>query len=172
MLVKLDGAVGIARLAGDLAQSEFDLTSAFTHLGVVLGIDWLQAPGRAAQPDRSVGASARLRQCARAPADAPHLPGAGQIQAGAGLSDALDRPSWPGDHPIPPADRARTGRSGAIGGDDRGIDRPGTGAARAVTLNAPPTTPFVLSLVEGRIHSLPQEKDSASTSSSTNGFEI
>jgi glutamate dehydrogenase len=50
MLVKLDGAVGIARLAGDLAQSEFDLTSAFTHLGVVLGIDWLQAQAARLNP--------------------------------------------------------------------------------------------------------------------------
>jgi glutamate dehydrogenase len=50
MLVKLDGAVGIARLAGDLAQSEFDLTSAFTHLGQVLGIDWLQAQAARLNP--------------------------------------------------------------------------------------------------------------------------
>jgi glutamate dehydrogenase len=51
MLVKLDGAVGLARLAGDLGQSEFDLTSAFTHLGEVLGIDWLQAQASRLAPN-------------------------------------------------------------------------------------------------------------------------
>ncbi|HEY1125698.1 MAG TPA: NAD-glutamate dehydrogenase domain-containing protein, partial [Sphingobium sp.] len=50
MLVKMDGAVGIARLAGELGQSEFDLTSAFTHLGQVLGIDWLQAQASRLNP--------------------------------------------------------------------------------------------------------------------------
>jgi len=47
MLVKMDGAIGLARLAGDIAQSEIDVASAFTHLGEVLGIDWLQ--GQAAR---------------------------------------------------------------------------------------------------------------------------
>ncbi len=50
MLVKLDGAVGVAKLARDLAQSEFDLTSAFTHLGEVMGIDWLQASASRMNP--------------------------------------------------------------------------------------------------------------------------
>jgi len=50
MLVKLDGAIGIAKLAGDLAQSEFDLTGAFTQLGEVLGIDWLQAQAARMNP--------------------------------------------------------------------------------------------------------------------------
>jgi glutamate dehydrogenase len=43
----MDGAIGLARLAGDIAQNELEVATAFTHLGETLGIDWLQ--GQAAR---------------------------------------------------------------------------------------------------------------------------
>ena len=42
-LFKLDGAVGIAALAGQLKVDEVALTRAFTHLGEAVGIDWVQS---------------------------------------------------------------------------------------------------------------------------------
>src|SRR3546814_7983733 len=42
-LFKLDGAVGIAALAGRLSVDEVALTRAFTHLGEAVGIDWVQS---------------------------------------------------------------------------------------------------------------------------------
>jgi len=42
-LFKLDGAVGIAALAGRLSLDEVALTRAFTHLGEAVGIDWVQS---------------------------------------------------------------------------------------------------------------------------------
>jgi glutamate dehydrogenase len=42
-LFKLDGAVGIAALAGRLKVDEVALTRAFTHLGEAVGIDWVQS---------------------------------------------------------------------------------------------------------------------------------
>ena len=42
MLAKMDGATGLALLARDLGQDEFEVARAFTHLGEALGIDWLQ----------------------------------------------------------------------------------------------------------------------------------
>ncbi|WP_022683000.1 NAD-glutamate dehydrogenase [Sphingobium bisphenolivorans] len=42
-LFKLDGAVGIAALAGRLKLDEVALTRAFTHLGEAVGIDWVQS---------------------------------------------------------------------------------------------------------------------------------
>ncbi|MEJ7927417.1 NAD-glutamate dehydrogenase domain-containing protein [Sphingobium sp. AN641] len=42
-LFKLDGAVGLASLAGTLGIKETDLTRAFTHLGEAIGIDWVQS---------------------------------------------------------------------------------------------------------------------------------
>ena len=42
-LAKLDGAVGIAALAGRLDIDEVALTRAFTHLGEAIGIDWVQS---------------------------------------------------------------------------------------------------------------------------------
>ncbi|HWJ70202.1 MAG TPA: NAD-glutamate dehydrogenase domain-containing protein [Sphingobium sp.] len=42
MLVKMDGAIGLALLARDLGQEEIAVARAFTRLGEVLGIDWLQ----------------------------------------------------------------------------------------------------------------------------------
>lgn len=42
-LFKLDGAVGIAALAGRLHVDEVALTRAFTHLGEAVGIDWVQS---------------------------------------------------------------------------------------------------------------------------------
>jgi glutamate dehydrogenase len=47
MLVKMDGAIGLAMLARDLGQDEIQVARAFTHLGQTLGIDWLQ--GQAAR---------------------------------------------------------------------------------------------------------------------------
>ncbi|MBO9576521.1 MAG: NAD-glutamate dehydrogenase [Sphingobium sp.] len=42
MLVKMDGAVGLAHLSSGIGQKELDVTVAYTRLGEVLGIDWLQ----------------------------------------------------------------------------------------------------------------------------------
>ncbi|HZV18608.1 MAG TPA: NAD-glutamate dehydrogenase domain-containing protein [Sphingobium sp.] len=42
MLVKMDGATGLALLAQDLGQDEISIAHAFTRLGEALGIDWLQ----------------------------------------------------------------------------------------------------------------------------------
>src|SRR5690606_31653293 len=42
MLVKMDGAIGLALLARDLGQDEIAVARAFTRLGEALGIDWLQ----------------------------------------------------------------------------------------------------------------------------------
>src|SRR3546814_5829262 len=42
-LFKMDGAVGLARLARKLDVSEIDVTQAFTRLGETLGIDWVQS---------------------------------------------------------------------------------------------------------------------------------
>ena len=42
MLVKMDGAIGLALLAKDLGQDEISIAHAFTRLGEALGIDWLQ----------------------------------------------------------------------------------------------------------------------------------
>ncbi len=47
ILVKLDGAAGLAHLAGTIGQDELDVAGAFSHLGDALGIDWLQ--GQAAR---------------------------------------------------------------------------------------------------------------------------
>jgi len=42
MLVKMDGAIGLAMLARNLGQEELGIARAFTELGEALGIDWLQ----------------------------------------------------------------------------------------------------------------------------------
>src|SRR3546814_19176575 len=42
-LFKMDGAVGLARLARKLDVSEIDVTQAFTPLGETLGIDWVHS---------------------------------------------------------------------------------------------------------------------------------
>jgi len=47
MLVKMDGAVGLAMLSRNLGQQELEVALAFTRLGEALGIDWLQ--GQAAR---------------------------------------------------------------------------------------------------------------------------
>ncbi|MBU0556165.1 MAG: NAD-glutamate dehydrogenase [Alphaproteobacteria bacterium] len=43
MLVKMDGAIGLALLARKSSHDELAVASAFTRLGEALGIDWLQA---------------------------------------------------------------------------------------------------------------------------------
>ncbi|WP_242130271.1 NAD-glutamate dehydrogenase domain-containing protein [Sphingobium sp. Sx8-8] len=49
-LFKLDGAVGIAALAGRLSVDEIALTRAFTHLGEAVGIDWVQSTAARMEP--------------------------------------------------------------------------------------------------------------------------
>ncbi|AEG50728.1 NAD-glutamate dehydrogenase [Sphingobium chlorophenolicum L-1] len=49
-LFKLDGAVGIAALAGRLTVDEVALTRAFTHLGEAVGIDWVQSTAARMEP--------------------------------------------------------------------------------------------------------------------------
>jgi len=49
-LYKLDGAVGIAKLAGRLGVDEIVLTHAFTRLGEAVGIDWVQSAAARMQP--------------------------------------------------------------------------------------------------------------------------
>ncbi|WP_327752843.1 NAD-glutamate dehydrogenase domain-containing protein [Sphingobium sp. SJ10-10] len=49
-LFKLDGAVGIAALAGRLSVDEVALTRAFTHLGEAVGIDWVQSTAARMEP--------------------------------------------------------------------------------------------------------------------------
>ncbi len=49
-LFKLDGAVGIAALAGRMGVDEVDLTRAFTHLGEAVGIDWVQSAAARMEP--------------------------------------------------------------------------------------------------------------------------
>lgn len=49
-LFKLDGAVGIAALAGRLSVEEVALTRAFTHLGEAVGIDWVQSTAARMEP--------------------------------------------------------------------------------------------------------------------------
>ncbi|MBO9524717.1 MAG: NAD-glutamate dehydrogenase, partial [Sphingobium yanoikuyae] len=49
-LFKLDGAVGIAALAGRLKMDEIALTRAFTHLGEAVGIDWVQSAAARMEP--------------------------------------------------------------------------------------------------------------------------
>ncbi|HEX7741496.1 MAG TPA: NAD-glutamate dehydrogenase domain-containing protein, partial [Sphingobium sp.] len=49
-LFKLDGAVGIAALAGRLKVDEVALTRAFTYLGEAVGIDWVQSTAARMQP--------------------------------------------------------------------------------------------------------------------------
>ncbi len=43
MLVKMDGAIGLALLAQKGSQDALSVAAAFTRLGSLLGIDWLQA---------------------------------------------------------------------------------------------------------------------------------
>ena len=50
LLVKMDGAVGLAHLASAIGQNELDVTNAFTRLGETLGIDWLQAQAARMNP--------------------------------------------------------------------------------------------------------------------------
>ncbi|ASY44880.1 MAG: NAD-glutamate dehydrogenase [Pseudomonadota bacterium] len=49
-LFKLDGAVGIAALAGKMGVGEVALTRAFTHLGEAVGIDWVQSAAARMEP--------------------------------------------------------------------------------------------------------------------------
>ena len=49
-LFKLDGAVGIAALAGKMKVDELALTRAFTHLGETVGIDWVQSAAARMEP--------------------------------------------------------------------------------------------------------------------------
>lgn len=49
-LFKLDGAVGIAALAGRMGVDEVELTRAFTHLGEAVGIDWVQSAAARMEP--------------------------------------------------------------------------------------------------------------------------
>lgn len=49
-LFKLDGAVGIAALAGRMKMDEIALTRAFTHLGEAVGIDWVQSAAARMEP--------------------------------------------------------------------------------------------------------------------------
>ena len=49
-LFKLDGAVGIAALAGRMKVDEIALTRAFTHLGEAVGIDWVQSAAARMEP--------------------------------------------------------------------------------------------------------------------------
>ncbi|MBK5265092.1 MAG: NAD-glutamate dehydrogenase, partial [Alphaproteobacteria bacterium] len=49
-LFKLDGAVGLARLAHRLEVKETDVTHAFTRLGETLGIDWVQSTAARMEP--------------------------------------------------------------------------------------------------------------------------
>ena len=49
-LFKLDGAVGIAALAGEMGVDEITLTRAFTHLGEAVGIDWVQSAAARMEP--------------------------------------------------------------------------------------------------------------------------
>ncbi|MCI4588695.1 NAD-glutamate dehydrogenase [Sphingobium sp. BYY-5] len=49
-LFKLDGAVGIAALAGRMEVDEVALTRAFTHLGEAVGIDWVQSAAARMEP--------------------------------------------------------------------------------------------------------------------------
>ncbi|QGP77711.1 NAD-glutamate dehydrogenase [Sphingobium sp. CAP-1] len=49
-LFKLDGAVGIAALAGRMTVDEIALTRAFTHLGEAVGIDWVQSTAARMEP--------------------------------------------------------------------------------------------------------------------------
>ena len=49
-LFKLDGAVGIAALAGRMKVDEVALTKAFTHLGEAVGIDWVQSTAARMEP--------------------------------------------------------------------------------------------------------------------------
>ncbi len=49
-LFKLDGAVGLASLAGRLGVDEADLTRAFTRLGEAVGIDWVQSAAARMEP--------------------------------------------------------------------------------------------------------------------------
>ncbi|MET0371320.1 MAG: NAD-glutamate dehydrogenase domain-containing protein [Sphingobium sp.] len=50
LLFKLDGAVGIAALAGRMKLDEVALTRAFTHLGEAVGIDWVQSAAARMEP--------------------------------------------------------------------------------------------------------------------------
>jgi glutamate dehydrogenase len=49
-LFKLDGAVGLASLAGRLGVDEAALTRAFTRLGEAVGIDWVQSAAARMEP--------------------------------------------------------------------------------------------------------------------------
>ncbi|MDX3911338.1 MAG: NAD-glutamate dehydrogenase [Sphingobium sp.] len=49
-LFKLDGAVGLARLAAELKVDEITITQAFTHLGEAVGIDWVQSAAARMEP--------------------------------------------------------------------------------------------------------------------------
>jgi len=50
LLVKMDGAIGLALLARNLGQAEVAVVRAFTRLGEALGIDWLQGLAARAHP--------------------------------------------------------------------------------------------------------------------------
>jgi glutamate dehydrogenase len=49
-IVKLDGAVGLVHLAGQMGQDAVALTHAFSALGGALGIDWLQSTAARLSP--------------------------------------------------------------------------------------------------------------------------
>ena len=50
LLVKMDGAAGLAQLAGELDADVIAVTEAFTHLGEALGVDWLQSTAARMNP--------------------------------------------------------------------------------------------------------------------------
>ncbi len=50
LLVKMDGGVGLAQLAGETGADVIGITNAFTRVGQALGIDWLQSTAARMSP--------------------------------------------------------------------------------------------------------------------------
>jgi glutamate dehydrogenase len=130
-LAQLDGAIGLAALATERKADAKALTKAFVLLGDALG-NWLGAELRNADgPQRSVGAFARCRPCARFPGDAARFPAAAKgdgCRCRDGMAGQAHRPR--GD--VPFDDRPRPPWRPADTRDARTNRRTGADAAGTV----------------------------------------